>query len=71
MGNTRHPLRRIRSAAGLSQRELSRRSGVTHASISWYEGRLREPRRDSLIKLADVLGCEPHELVEWDREIAV
>jgi transcriptional regulator with XRE-family HTH domain len=71
MGDTRHPLRRIRDAAGLSQRELSRRSGVTRASISWYEGRLREPRRDSLIKLAGVLGCQPHELVDWNREIAV
>ena len=70
MGDIRHPLRRIRNAAGLSQRELSRRSGVTRASISWYEARLREPRRDSLIKLADALGCQPHEWVDWNGEIA-
>ncbi len=70
MRDTRHPLRHIRSAAGLSQRELSCLSGVTQASISWYEGRLREPRRDSLIKLAGALGCQPQELVDWKGEIA-
>jgi len=71
VGDIRHPLRRIRSSAGLSQRELSRLSGVTQASISQYEARIKEPTRASLVKLGVVLGCEPHELVEWDREIAV
>ena len=70
MRDTRHPLRRIRSVAGLSQRELSRLSGVTQGSISWYEGRLREPRRDSLIKLATAHGCQPQELVNWNGKIA-
>ncbi len=62
-----HPLRRARSAVGLSQRELSRLSGVRHATISEFETRKVDPYTKTVKKLAAVLDCPPHELIEWHR----
>lgn len=48
-------LRAARKAAGLSQPELSRLSGVKQATISEVERGLRDPRFSTLVKLADVI----------------
>jgi transcriptional regulator with XRE-family HTH domain len=47
-----------RRAAGLSQRELSRRTGVPQSAIARIERGLQVPRADTLEKLLEACGFE-------------
>jgi len=47
-----------RRAAGLSQRELSRRTGVPQSGIARIEGGLQMPRADTLERLLKACGFE-------------
>lgn len=47
-----------RRAAGFSQRELSRRTGVPQAAIARIEGGLQMPRADTLDRLLKACGFE-------------
>lgn len=49
-------LKALRTKAGLSQRELSRRSGVAVSTIRQFEYGLRQPTYGTLVKLAQGLG---------------
>lgn len=59
----------IRKSSGLSQQELSRRSGVKQGIISLIEsGATQFPRVDTAAKLARALGCTVDELIGEDAE---
>lgn len=49
-------LRDVRGRAGLSQKELARRSGVASTLISAYENGRRVPSGDALLKLIEACG---------------
>lgn len=51
-------LNQARRAAGLSQRELSRRTGVPQSAIARIERRQQVPRADTLEKLLKACGFE-------------
>ncbi len=51
-------VRATRSAAGVSQRELGQRAGLTQAQISRFEAGLVNPRLSSLVELARGIGVE-------------
>lgn len=54
----------IRRQKGLSQQELSRRSGVAQSVISDIEkGKTPAPRINTVLALAQSLGCTLEELV--------
>lgn len=55
-------LKERRVAAGLSQAELAERVGVTFTTVSRYETGDRGMDRHITAIIAEVLGCEPHEL---------
>ena len=60
-------LRRIRTAYGLTQAELARRSGVSLRSIQMYEQRnknINKASADTMYRLAKVLGCTMEDLIE-------
>jgi HTH-type transcriptional regulator, competence development regulator len=58
-------LRELRLRQGLSQRDLSERTGITAANISRLEtGETSQPRPSTLRKLAAGLGVEVAELWE-------
>lgn len=58
-------LQALREERGMSQAELSRRSGVAQAIISYIEaGKTPNPRIDTVIALAQVLGVTVDELVK-------
>jgi HTH-type transcriptional regulator, competence development regulator len=60
-------LREQRLRQGLSQRDLSERTGITAANISRLEtGETSQPRPSTLRKLAAGLGVEVAEL--WEIE---
>jgi transcriptional regulator with XRE-family HTH domain len=68
-----HQLRAVREAAGISQRELSARSGLTQSHISQIERGATEPGLSSLIDVARALELElilvPKKLVPAVRGI--
>lgn len=56
-------LRRKRVDARLSVVELAEKAKVSRQTISALEsGRVEDPNTETLIKLADALGCEPSEI---------
>ena len=60
-------LRRIRRAAGYSQAELARQSGVNIRNIQLYEQRVQDINRASAASLADLarcLSCSIEDLME-------
>lgn len=54
----------LRKALGLSQAELSRRSGIKQQTICMLEtGKRKTPRLDTAAKLAAALNCTVDELL--------
>lgn len=49
-------LRELRTAAGLTQKVLSERSGIPEVTIRQLEAGRREPVFDTLVKIAQGLG---------------
>ena len=61
-------LQTVRKAVGLSQKELSEKSGVTLRMIQQYEQRqknINKAQVQYLIALSKVLCCEISDLVEY------
>ena len=56
-------LKRLRKDRVLSQRELARTAGVTHATVWRLENGFDMARPETVRKLAGVLGVEPKELI--------
>lgn len=60
----------IRQQKGLSQQELSRRSGVAQSVISDIEkGKTPAPRINTVLALAQSLGCTLEELVPNENAV--
>ena len=60
-------LKRMRTALGLTQAELAKRSGVSLRSIQMYEQRNKDINKaslESVCRLAKVLGCTAEDLIE-------
>ncbi len=57
-------LKRRREEMVLSQRELARRAGLTHATVWRLENGFREARPRTIRCLAEALGVEPKSLVK-------
>jgi transcriptional regulator with XRE-family HTH domain len=49
-------LKELRNKKGLSQEEIAKLINVTQRAYSFYETGNREPKIDTLIKLADIYG---------------
>ena len=59
-------LRRIRRERALSQRDLSRMTGIAFDTISRLETGKQHAQPRTIRKLADALGVEPRELMKED-----
>jgi len=59
-------LRQLRRERALSQRDLSRITGIAHDSISQLETGKRDAQPRTIRKLAEALGVEPKELMKED-----
>lgn len=49
----------VRRSRGLTQAQLATQAGITQAALSRYEGNLREPDSESVVRLAEALGVTP------------
>ncbi len=59
-------LRSLRRDSVLSQRELSRMTGVAFDTISRLETGKQQAQPRTIRKLANALGVEPHELMKGE-----
>ena len=60
-------LKRLREAAGISQRELARLIGQEQSSVSFWERTGKPPRSDLLVPIAEALGVSIEELLGLPR----
>ena len=70
---TNHPLRIARTRLGLSQADLARAGGISRASlIAIEDGRVLEPKPETIQGLSQALGVHPTELsrrlVQWRKD---
>ena len=62
---TGEKVKRYRRGNGLTQVELAVASGVAQSTIAEIErGAIKEPRPRTLVKLAEVLGVTPMDLLD-------
>jgi transcriptional regulator with XRE-family HTH domain len=61
-------LRGLRRARALSQRDLSRLTGIAFDTISRLETGKQRAQPRTIRKLADALGVEPRELMKGDDD---
>jgi transcriptional regulator with XRE-family HTH domain len=65
--NISEAMKAARERAGISQKELARRSGVAQANISRYEAGFCFPNLVSLLSLAEALGISVDEFIGLRR----
>ena len=58
----------LRKAKGLSQKEMSKRTGIPYSTYSNYENNNREPNKSQLEKIATALGISEIELLGLTKE---
>lgn len=64
-------MKKFRLNKGLSFSELSKLVGVSAPTLQRYEsGKIKNVPYESLLKLADVFGCEPKDLLGWSEKQA-
>ena len=58
-------LRELRKESGKTLRQISIESGITHQQILNIEsGETKDPRIDTLMKLAQAIGCEVSDFLD-------
>jgi transcriptional regulator with XRE-family HTH domain len=60
-------LRRARESAEITQEELGYRCGLHRTEISLLERAGREPRLETIVKLATALEVKPEALISGER----
>jgi transcriptional regulator with XRE-family HTH domain len=61
-------LRSARERRFLTQQQLADKAGTSKANISRLETGDQNARMATIVRLAEALGIEPAELVEWEPE---
>ena len=61
-------LKALRLAAGLKQKELAERLGVTQAALAHWEVGDRMPKLEHVLKCKEILGCTYADLIDGASE---
>lgn len=59
-------LKELRKAAGLTQAELAKKSGVNLSMIQFYEQGFKDLNKAAFetgLRIAEALGCDPRDLI--------
>lgn len=56
-------LREYRKAAGLTQKELGEKCGISTVMVSYMEDEIKNPSVETLKRIIEVLGCTADELL--------
>jgi transcriptional regulator with XRE-family HTH domain len=60
-------LARFRAKSGLTQEELGNLSSIHRTQIGMLESGRRQPRLETIVKIAGALGVDPCELIQGIR----
>lgn len=64
--NTGERIKNARKKAGLTQAQLGEKLGISYQTIAQWENNLRNPKVDTIFKIAQALDCQPGELLpDW------
>ena len=55
-------IKKARKKAGITQKELAQKLGLSFQSIAQWENDLRNPKVETLRRIANALECDPSEL---------
>ena len=58
-------IKRIRNERGFTQKELSKKIGTTQQNLAQYENGKRNPKIETIYKIADALEVDISELLEY------
>lgn len=64
-------LKRIRNEKGFSQKEIAAKLGVSQPSYAQYENGKRNPKAETIKKIAAALDVDVSELSEMSKEIVI
>lgn len=65
--NTAEQIKFFRKRAGLTQRELAKKTGLSIATIQGYEQSKYKPKAEAAQKIANALNISIHDLLDWDE----
>lgn len=57
-----------RKSMNMTQEELSKALGVKRSTIAMWESGENEPRLSMLVRLSQVLGCTPNDLLGFETK---
>ena len=63
-------IKAARKKAGMTQKELADKLGIPYQGISQYERGIRNPKIDTLVKIADILDVSTDYLLCRDEFLA-
>ena len=58
-------IKRIRNERGFTQKELSKKIGTTQQNLAQYENGKRNPKIETIYKIADALEVDISELLDF------
>lgn len=61
-------IKKRRLESNLTQKELSNKCNVSESSIKYYETGLRNPKRETLVKIAEALNCSVWDFIYPEEE---
>ena len=61
-------LREILKEKNITSQALAEKTGISKRTIDEYRTRRKEPSLSKGLKIADVLGIDPHELIKEDAD---
>lgn len=56
-------IKRARLNAGLTQRKLAEKLGISAQGVAQWENDLRNPKAETIQRIAEAIGCSPRDLV--------
>ena len=59
-------IREARKKAGLTQKELAQKLGISYVGVSQWENNLRNPKHETLQRIAKALDVHILSLIDWD-----
>lgn len=61
-------IKEARNERKMTQNELAERINVKRSTVAMWEKGINKPRADTLIRLAEVLGCTPNDLLGFETK---
>ncbi len=64
-------IKNARKKAGLTQKELGKRLGISYQTVAQWENDLRKPKFDTILRISKALEVDPYSLMDFDMATAV